>query len=427
MVRIFEDGLDYAKKMDVEDELNSFRDRFYLQEDTIYMDGNSLGLCSKDSEQAILRILEEWKTLGIGCWSDGAVELFTYHDYLSKLTAPLINCSPDEVTVHANTTINIHTCMGSFYKPTKDRYKILVDDLNFPTDRYAIEGQIRIKGLDVEECLSVVKSRDGKYIYEDDIIEAMKDDVAIVFLPAVLYRSGQLVDMKKITKHAHSKGILVGWDLCHSIGAIPHDFEDINPDFAVWCNYKYLNGGPGTSGGLYINKNHFELESGLPGWHGNKKETQFELNNEFEKENRASGWQSGTQPVISMGAIEGGLKIYEEAGIHRLREKSLHITAYLMYLIESKLTQYGFTIGNPKEDSKRGGHIALEHEDAIRINSALKDKGVVPDFRYPNVIRLAPVPLYVSYEDVYMVVEKLVDIMELKLYEGYENKIGVTA
>ncbi len=423
----FKEGREVALKLDKADKMRPFRERFYLNEGEIYMDGNSLGLCSKDAEKALLRVLEEWKKYGIGCWSEPDIQLFSYHDYLGKLLAPLIGADANEVTVHANTTINIHTSIGTFYKPTEERYKILVDNLNFPTDRYAIDGQIKLKGLDPEECVKVVKSRDGKMIYEEDVVEAMTDDVCIVLLPSVLYRSGQLVDMGYITKEAHKRGIIVGWDLCHSIGAVSHDFKKIDPDFAVWCNYKYLNGGPGTNAGLFINKKHFEKESGLPGWHGNKNETQFQLKHKLEKSNYAGGWQSGTQSVLSMSALEGSLKMYAEAGVDNLREKSLKITAYLMYLIDTKLEKYGFGIGNPREDNKRGGHVALEHDDAIRINEALKSEKVIPDFRYPNVIRLAPVPLYVSYEDVYELVERIIDIMENKKYEKFENKIGVTA
>ena len=423
----FDTDKNTAIRFDNDDVLKDFKTRFYIPNNTIYMDGNSLGLCSKDSEIAILRVLDEWKKFGIGCWGDGAIELFTYHDHLSSLIAPLIGASSDEITIHGSTTLNIHSCIGTFYKPTKDRYKILIDDLNFPTDRYATEGQIKLKGLDVNNCLKVVESRDGKFIYEEDIVNAMSDDISIILLPSVLYRSGQLVDMCYITTVAHKRGILVGWDLCHSIGAIPHNLDVIDADFAVWCNYKYLNGGPGTSAGLFINRKHFNRDAGLCGWHGNKKETQFELNNIFDKAEKASGWQSGTQPILSMAALEGSLNIHREAGIHRLREKSLKMTSYLMYLIDEKLTKYGFTIGNPRDDEKRGGHVALEHDDAIRINSALKSQGVIPDFRYPNVIRLAPVPLYISYEDVYNLVEILVDIMETKKFEKFESKIGVTA
>jgi kynureninase len=423
----FEKGLSFAKKMDEKDKLSKFRERFYLNEGEIYMDGNSLGLCSKDAEQCLMRVFDEWKTLGINCWTKTEPSLFLYHDYLGELMAPLINAEPKEVTAHANTTLNIHTAIGTFYEPTKNKYKILVDDINFPTDRYAVDGQLRLKGLDPNDCVKVVKSRDGKMIFEQDIVDAMTQDVALILLPSVLYRSGQLVNMKYITEEAHKRDIIVGWDLSHSIGAVPHDFKEINPDFAVWCTYKYLNGGPGALAGLFINEDHLTKPSGLPGWHGNVNDTQFELKHEFEKAENAGGWQSGTQSILSMAPLEGSLKMYAEAGIHNLREKSLRLTAYMRYLINEKLTKYGFTIGSPTDDKIRGGHIALEHEEALRINEALKAANVVPDFRFPNIIRLAPVPLYVRYEDVYEMVERIVDIMENKKYEKYENKVHTVA
>ena len=422
----FEAPCEFAEKMDREDKLAAFRDRFYLREGIIYMDGNSLGLCSKDAEKYVEKAMKDWKEAGIDMWPQR--RYFLYQDTLGALIAPLIGADPDEVTVCTNTTINVHQGIATFYHPTKKRNKILMDDLNFPTDKYAVYSQIKLHGLDPEECLKVVESKDGKYIDEDALIEAMTDDVCVVMLPSVLYRSAQLLDMKRITKAAHDKGIYIGWDLCHSIGAIPHDFKDIDPDFALWCNYKYLNGGPGAIAGFYINRKHFSKEPGLAGWHGNVKETQFELRQKFEHAEYAGGWQTGSQPVLSMAPIEGSLKMFAEAGIDNIREKSLSQTAYLMYLIEEKLAKYGFRIGNPAADNMmRGGHVALEHDDAIRINAALKAEGVIPDFRYPDVIRLAPIALYTSYKDIYDMVERIIDIMENKKYENFENKTGTVA
>lgn len=427
MTYVFRQGLNFAQQLDKEDTLNKFKDRFYLNSGELYMDGNSLGLCSKDAEACLMRVLDEWKRLGINCWTKTDPMLFMYHDYLGELMAPLLNANSEEVTAHANTTLNIHTALGTFYEPSKEKYKILVDDINFPTDRHAIDGQLRLKGLDPESCVKVVKSRDGKMIYEEDIVAAMTEDVALILLPSVLYRSGQLVDMAYITKEAHKRHIIIGWDLCHSIGAVPHDFEVIQPDFAVWCTYKYLNGGPGSLAGLYINKKHFQKPSGLPGWHGNVKESQFQLNHILEKAESAAGWQSGTQSILSMAPLEGSLKMYAEAGIHNIRQKSLKLTAYMRFLIEEKLSVYGFSIGTPYEDNARGGHIALEHEEALRINEALKAEKVIPDFRYPNVIRLAPAPLYISYSDVYDVIERIENIMKEETYKQYEHKINTIA
>ncbi|KAL1110057.1 hypothetical protein AAG570_014062 [Ranatra chinensis] len=421
----FESGIAFASKLDAEDPLFKFRERFYLSPGSIYMDGNSLGLCSKDAEAYILEVIEAWKKEAINIWTANSGHYFLYQDHLGKLLAPMINAESQEVTVMANTTLNIHSGIATFYKPTRERYKILVDDLNFPTDIYAVCSQVKLKGLDPADAVKSVPSRDGRTIEEEDIIAAMTDDVALVFLPAVQYRSAQLLDMKRITAEAHKRGIIIGWDLCHSIGAVPHDFADIDPDFAVWCNYKYLSAGPGAIAGFYLNKKHFGKEPGLAGWHGNKKESQFQMEHKFDHALSAGGWQTGTQPLLSMAPLEGVLRIYLEAGIGAVRKKSLQQTAYLMYLIESRLVQYGFQIGNPREDQRRGGHISLEHDEAFRICQALRQRKVIPDFREPNVVRLAPVALYTSYEDVYNLVEILDQIMKNKEYEAFDDARGL--
>lgn len=422
----FEPGLCFAQRMDEEDPLRMTRERFYTKAGQYYMDGNSLGLCSKDAEEAVLRVLNDWKEYGIGIWSEAPVDYFLYQDRLGAMLAKLIGAQADEVTVCTNTTINIHQCVATFYTPTTTRYKVLIDELNFPTDRYAVESQLALKNAPAD-ALQVIKSKDGRTICEQDVIAAMGEDVALILLPAVLYRSAQLLDMARLTREAHKKGILIGFDLCHSIGAVDHDFAAIDCDFAVWCNYKYLAGGPGAIAGLYINKRHFSRKPGLAGWQGNRKDTQFDLLPTFEPVGHAGGFQTGTQPLLSMAATEGALQIYNSLRMADVRKKSLTITAYLMYLIDERLAAYGFTIGNPREDSRRGGHIALEHSDAIRINQAMKARGIVPDFRAPNVIRLAPVALYVSYEDVYQLVEMIADIMETKAYTRYADKRGTIA
>ncbi|MBO5999348.1 MAG: kynureninase [Lachnospiraceae bacterium] len=420
-------GREFAVKMDAEDELSRFKERFYRPQNDpgiIYMDGNSLGLLSVDAEETLMAAVETWKKEGIDIWGKGGY--LVYQDKLGKMCAPLIGADPEEVTVGGSTTVNIHTAVATFYGPVPGRNRILVDDLNFPSDRYAIASQIRVHGYDPDECLKTVKSRDGRFIYEDDIIEAMTEDVCLVLLPSALYRSAQLIDMKKIADAAHERGIIAGFDLCHSIGAVPHDFADIQPDFAVWCTYKYLNAGPGAVAGLYINRKHFG-KSGLSGWWGNDKSTQFDLKPEFEPEMNAGGWQIGTGSILSMAPLEGSLKMYAEAGIGRLRTKSLKLTGYLMELIDEKLARYGFSVGNPREDERRTGHVALVHEDAIRINAAMKAEGILPDFRFPDVIRLAPVPLYTSFTEVYDMVERITDIMENRKYEAFENRRGTVA
>ncbi len=417
----FELGLGFAQKLDEADPLRGFRDRFYVSKGQIYMDGNSLGLLSRDAEDAVMHMLEVWKTYGILMWNAEDGKYFLYPQYLGGLLASIVGADANEVTVTNSTTINIHQCLATFYKPTPERYKILVDELNFPTDRHAVDSQIKLHNYSPDDAVKVVKSSDGRVLDEDAIIAAMTDDVALALLPSVLYRSAQLLDMERITAEAKKKGICIGWDLCHSIGAVPHQLKKVDADFAVWCNYKYLSAGPGAVAGLYINKRHFGRAPGLAGWHGNVKTTQFQLNHKHEQSHDADGWLTGTAPMLSMAALEGVMQIYKDAGMDRIREKSLKITAYMMFLIDQRLTKYGYAVGNPREDAKRGGHVALEHDDAYRICLALKKHGVIPDFREPNVVRLAPVALYVTYEDVYRLVDILEEIVVNKEYEAFSQ------
>ncbi|WP_315167905.1 kynureninase [Metaclostridioides mangenotii] len=420
--RNFKLGMDYALELDFKDPLKKFRSRFYMLENKIYMDGNSLGLCSKDALDSLNNMVDQWKNHAIGIWNVEDSRYFRYSDVLAELLAPHINASLIEICITGTTTSTIHQTISTLYKPTDKKYKILVDDLNFPTDRYAVDSIVRLKGLEIEDTVKVVKSPDGKFIDENAVIEAMSDDVALILLPAVLYRSSQLLDMKKLTDAAHKKGIIIGWDLCHSIGSVPHDFEDIQPDFAVWCNYKYLSAGPGATAGVYLNKKYFGTVPGLTGWFGNKDETQFLLRHTYEPELNATSLQTGTPNLLSMAPLEGSLKIYKEAGLDNLREKSLHITAYLMYLIDERLVKYGYSYDNPTDDNIRGGHVSLVHDEAYRISFALKAKNIVPDYREPNVIRLAPIALYNTYEEVHTLVDVLESIVATKFYEEFSEE-----
>ncbi len=415
----FQENLEFAKDMDRKDPLRVFRSRFHVKEEEIYMDGNSLGLSSEDAHQAIDRVAEDWKREGIKIWGMEEGRYFHYPKLVGEKLGRLIGAEPNEVILNGSITTNLHQALATFYKPDQKRYKILVDELNFPTDIYAVKSIIELKGYNVEETLVTVKSRDGREILEEDIIDAMEDDVALVLLPSVLYRSAQLLDMHRITEAAHKRGILVGWDLAHSIGAVPHDFKKIDPDFAVWCTYKYLNGGPGAVAGLYINRRHFMKAAGLKGWFGSRDDRQFLLEHRFEQAGDAGGWLQGSPHMLSIAPVEGSMNIFEEAGMDRIREKSLRLTAYLMFLAEKRLTKHGYVIGNPRDDRRRGGHVSLEHPEAYRISLSLRDLGVIPDYREPNVVRLAPVALYNTYEEVFRLVEILEKIVQQKLYENY--------
>lgn len=424
--RNFREGIEQARLLDKQDRLKKYKDRFYpLANNKIYMDGNSLGLASKDAEAALLKVIEVWKKEGILIWNTDNGHYFNYGKNLGKRVGTLINAEANEVMITANTTLNIHQVIATFWNPTRERYKILVDDLNFPTDRYAIDSQVSLKGMKIEEVVKVVDSNDGMFIDESAIIEAMTEDVAIILLPSVLYRSAQLLDMERLTKEAHKRGIYIGFDLCHSIGAVAHDFKAIQPDFAIWCNYKYLSAGPGSTAGIYVNKQHFDKQVGLAGWFGNKDETQFKLNHQFDQALDITAYQTGTPNIFSMAPLEGVLNIYEEAGIENIRAKSLNLTAYMMYLIDTRLKEYGFVYNNETEDTKRGGHVALVHNEAYRICLALKKCNIIPDYREPNVIRLAPVALYNSYEEIYLLIETLVMIGENKEWNSFSTERSI--
>jgi kynureninase len=415
----------FAEKMDLQDPLSGSRKQFYIPSGTIYMDGNSLGLASQNAEKSLLRVMKEWKELGIRGWLDADNPWFFIPEDLGNKMASLMGARADEVIMTGSTTSNLHSLVSTFYKPWEGRRKIVADELNFPSDIYALKSQIRLRGLDPEKELVLVKSRDGRTIDEEDIMAALDESVSLAVLPGVLYRSGQLLDMKGLTEYAHSKGIIIGFDCAHSVGSVPHYFDDWDVDFAFWCSYKHLNGGPGSPAFLYLNRRHFEKEPGLAGWYGYKKEKQFDLAVEFDHSPTAGGWQMGTPCILSTAALEGALDLFCSVGIDAVRKKSLDLTSYLIYLVDNLLSgePWNYSIGTPRKESRRGGHVAIEHgEEAWRICCALKARGIVPDFRPPSVIRIAPVALYNTYTEVWEVVNALREIIENREYEQFSRE-----
>lgn len=419
-------SLKYAKELNQQDGLAHYQEEFYLSADTIYMDGNSLGLLSKRAERTLLDLLNSWKTLGIDGWTEGDNPWFYLSESVGEKMAPLVGGTAGEVIATGSTTTNLHQLVATFYKPTGNKTKILADELNFPSDIYALKSQLTLKGYHPDEHLVQVKSRDGRFLAEEDIIEAMTDDIALIVLPAVLYRSGQVLDMERLSAAANERGIPIGFDLCHSIGAVEHALHDWGADFAFWCTYKHLNGGPGSVAGLFVHEKNFGNAPGLAGWFGSNKASQFDMDHIMDPAADVGAYQIGTPHVLSLAPVIGALELFEEVGIERVREKSLQLTSYFLALIREELDGYGFVIGNPIDNS-RGGHILLEHEEAARICKALKKNGVIPDFRAPNGVRLAPVALYNSFEDVWHTVQKLKVIMDEKRYEQFENKRGIVA
>jgi len=418
----------YAEKLDKQDPLAKWRKEFYIPEREIlgldgkksvkpihYFEGNSLGLMSTYAEKGIQNEINLWKTLTSRNSDVG--------DQTREYQAKLVGADPDEVIMAAGATINIHVLISTFYQPEGKRTKVLADELNFPSDLYALWGQIRLKGEDPDENLVLVKSRDGKTIEEDDIIAAMDDTVSVCFLPSVYFTSGQLLDIERLTKAAHEHGIKIGFDCCHSIGIVPHYFDKWGVDFALWCNYKYMNGGSGAIAGLYVNKRHFGTMPGMPGWWGNSWSNRFDFETNFKPAENAEAWFVGNPSNFAQAPVYGSSKMVDEAGIENIRKKSLKITQYLMDLVDAELTgePYNYTVGNPRAPERRGGHVALMHPEGQRLNLALSNRGVLADFRPPTTIRLTPVPLYTSYVEVWECVQHLKQAIDNREYENYSK------
>jgi kynureninase len=415
-----------AVAADGADPLAAFRDRFHLPDEQ-YLDGNSLGPLSADAEASLDRAVEEWRERGIRGWTDGDPDWFHYGERLGDRLAPLLGADPESVVATNSTTVNVHTLIGTFLdeRDPEAGQKVVVNELDFPTDHYAIRSQLSARGLDPDEHLVVVGSRDGRTVEEADVIDALDDgDAGILFMPSVLYRSGQLLDVERLTEAAHERGVLAGFDLAHSVGVVDHELDAAGVDFAVWCSYKYLNAGPGAVGGLYVNREQFDATPALAGWWGNDKSTQFDLRPEYEPADGAGAWQVGTVHVLSAAPLFGALDVLDEAGIDAVRRKSVALTGYLTALVDERLPECA--VGTPRDPSRRGGHVAVEHPDAERLSLALKERGVVVDYRPPNVVRMAPAPLYVGYADVWDAVGTVRSILDSGAHEAVGGGSEVT-
>ena len=416
-----------ARRLDEADPLARFRGEFRLVPGQIYLDGNSLGLLGRRAEAATLAALDDWKHRGIGGWLAADPPWFTLAETLGARVAPLVGAAADEVVVTGSTTANLHQLLATFYQPSGTRTKILADALSFPSDLYAARSHLRSRGLDGGEHHKIVASDDGRTLDEGAIIAAMTEEVALAILPAVVYRSGQLLDIERISRAGRERGVIVGWDCSHSVGAVPHHLGAWGADCAFWCSYKYLNGGPGAVGGLFVARRHFGRVPGLAGWFGMRKDRQFAMEATFEPADGAGGLQVGTPHILSMAPLGGALEVIEEAGIAAIRAKSLALTGFLRALVEAELGDFGVGIATPVEDHRRGGHVALTHPDAARLCRALIAAGVIPDYRPPDIVRLAPVALYTSFADVLAAVERLQGILLNRTYDAYPAERGLVS
>jgi kynureninase len=421
----FADGAALARTLDEQDELKAYRDEFHLAKDEIYFAGNSLGLLSKRAEESLQNIVDAWRLLGVRGWTEGDLPWLGLARQIGAAMAPLIGVSPAEVVATNTTTINLHQLLATFYDPRSSRNVILADGLIFPSDRYALQSHLKSHGLEPRTHLRLVPSRDGYTLSEDDIIAAMTDDVQLALLPSVVHHSAQLLDIPRLAQEAQRRRVILGIDCSHSIGILPHRFADDGIDFAFWCTYKYLNGGPGSVAGLFLNEKHFGREAGMAGWFGGDEKNLFSGSPTLTPASDAGAMQISTPCLASMAPLIGSLEMIQTAGIERIREKSLKLTQFLMDLITCGLGEYGFEFANPLSEHRRGGHVALVHEAGAQISKAWRAASVVADFRAPDIIRLAPSPLYTSFHDCYEAVSRFQPIMQDRSFERFSDEPGV--
>ncbi len=410
-------SFDEARRRDSSDPLARWREEFSPPPQMIYVDGNSLGLVPRSAQQAVTKTMDDWRTLAVDGWFDASSNWFGLSESLRAPMAHLVGALPHEVIVTGTTTVNLHSLLATFYRPDATCRKIVANKLDFPSDIYALQSQIRLHGGDPATELVRVASADGRFIDEADLVAALADDVALLIVPSVLYRSGQLLDIELLTKAAHDREVMIGVDAAHSVGAVPHSFHEWGVDFAFWCTYKYLNAGPAAPGALFVHERHHAMLPGLSGWWGCDKDRQFEMAHEFHPATDAGRWQISAPPIVAMAPLAVSLRLFDQIGIDAIREGSLARTDYLIHLIEETGLlgpPYCYRIGTPVQPERRGGHVAVEHEHAEQICKALRDRGIVPDFRHPNIIRIAPVALYNTYEDCWEVVRHLKEIVEEK-------------
>ncbi len=411
----YQNTLTFAQSLDEQDELTSFRSKFFIPQhqgkDTVYFTGNSLGLQPKSTSAYIQQELDDWAALGVEGHFHAKNPWMPYHEMFAEPIAKIVGALPQEVVVMNQLTVNLHLLMVSFYRPTAKRYKIICEAKAFPSDQYALESQVKFRGFNYNDAVVEVAPRAGEHtIRTEDIlatIEQHKETVALVIFGGVNYYTGQVFDMQTITVAAHAAGAYCGFDLAHAAGNIELHLHDWGVDFACWCSYKYLNSGPGGVSGVFIHEKHVANES-LPrfaGWWGYKKDTRFKMERGFEPIPTAEGWQLSNAPVLSMAAHKASLDIFSEVGMHKLHQKRNRLSDYLLFIIDdinAKHATKKIEVITPRNAHEKGCQVSmLMLKDGRKIFDALMEQGVIADWREPNVIRVAPVPLYNSFEDIY--------------------------
>ena len=408
----------FAQQLDNADALSKYRNQFHFPKDNtgnplLYFCGNSLGLQPKTVRSYIEQELLDWENLGVEGHFHAKHPWMPYHEFLTEKMANIVGAKPIEVVVMNTLTVNLHLMMVSFYRPTKTKYKIVIEKNAFPSDQYAVQSQINFHGLDCKDALVELAPRENEdIIFTEDIekvIAEQGDSIALIMLGGVNYYTGQAFDMKRITEIAHQKNIVVGFDLAHAAGNLFLQLHDWNVDFAVWCSYKYLNSGPGGIAGCFVHEKH-ATDKTLPrfaGWWSNNKQKRFLMQPEFNAIDGAEGWQLSNPSILAMASLRASLDIFDEVGMEKLAEKSKQLTAYLEFLI-NELKNDAIEIITPKDTKQRGAQLSIRIKNSNKnFFHQLTATGVVCDWREPDVIRLAPVPLYNSFLDVYQFVQKL--------------------
>jgi len=415
-------SIEYARQQDSDDRLAHFRAKFHLPRgsdgsESIYLCGNSLGLQPKSAESYVLQEIEDWKNLGVEGHMKARRPWIQYHEYLNAGMAEIAGALAPEIIVMNTLTVNLHLLMVSFYRPTSARYKILIEANAFPSDRYAVRSQLRFHGFDPDEGLIEAGSESAEQTITTekmlDLLREHGDQISLILLGGVNYYNGQAFQLREICELGREKGCIIGYDLAHAAGNIPLHLHDWGVDFAVWCSYKYLNGGPGAPGAAFIHERHLHRSDlqRFHGWWGNDIAVRFDMLDRMQPSKTAEAWQLSNPPILSMAALLASLEIFQEAGIGNLREKSVKLTAYLEFLLKQISTDH-FRIITPENSVERGCQLSLRlAQPNSEIMGDLRDRGVVCDWRAPDVIRIAPVPLYNSFQDVYDFVDILKDVL----------------
>jgi kynureninase len=408
MTPMFEESEGFAQRLDERDPLRRFRERFEIPaggdgEPVIYFNGNSLGLMPKTVRAAMQQELDDWSQLAVDAHFRAKTPWYSYHEVFRESGARLVGAMPGEVVMMNGLTVNLHLMMETFYRPEGTRRKILIEDGAFPSDAYAVESRVRARGLDSDAIVRVFPREGESLLRTEDILAAIEregDALALVLLPGVQYYTGQLLDIPTITEATHAAGATAGWDLAHAAGNVPLALHDWDVDFAVWCSYKYLNAGPGAIAGCFVHERHganLTLPR-LAGWWGNDPEMRFKMNEArtFQARAGADGWQVSNPPILAMAPLKESLAIFDEAGMDSLRRKSIVLTAYLEWLLE-RAPNPRFDVITPRDAEQRGCQLSLR----AKAGSLEVLEGIVVDRRPPDVIRIAPVPLYNTFHEVW--------------------------